>query len=261
MLKSRKYLIFIVILALTAAGIFFFQFKNKPSSTTPSLPVATPYSEVDTATPPTSNQNTKTDNGDNAEASITILPEQISLEIPFTSQAPHQNWSMPYQEFCEEASMLMAASYAKNQTISSPQDADKKLKALQKFEMEKFGFYQDTTAEETALILQEYFDLKKTRVAYNPSILDIKTALAQNKAIILPFAGQQLDNPNFRQPGPLYHMLVIKGYTKNGDFITNDPGTRRGADYIYKESVIMNAIHDWNKGDVYKGKKVMIIVD
>ena len=55
-------------------------------------------------------------------------------------------------------------------------------------------------------------------------------------------------------------MLIIKGYTKEGNFITNDPGTRRGADFIYSPGVLMNAIHDWNGGDVDNGKKVMIVV-
>jgi hypothetical protein len=73
-------------------------------------------------------------------------------------------------------------------------------------------------------------------------------------------AGRQLGNPNYKQPGPLYHMLVIKGYKKNGDFITNDSGTRKGADYIYQADVIMQAMHDWNGGKVKTGKKVMLIV-
>ena len=40
-------------------------------------------------------------------------------------------------------------------------------------------------------------------------------------------------------------MLVIKGFTSDGKFITNDPGTRNGADYLYTESTLMSAIHDW----------------
>lgn len=37
-------------------------------------------------------------------------PIEVNLDIPFTSQAPNQSWALPYKEFCEEASVLMAMS-------------------------------------------------------------------------------------------------------------------------------------------------------
>ena len=88
----------------------------------------------------------------------------------------------------------------------------------------------------------------------------MKKALSENKAILIPVAGRMLGNPYFQSPGPIYHMLVIKGYTKDGDFITNDPGTRNGENYIYSPEVIMNALHDWNSVDMNKGAKVIVIV-
>ena len=61
--------------------------------------------------------------------------------------------------------------------------------------------------------------------------------------------------------GPLYHMLVVKGYTKDGTIITNDPGTRRGADFLYDPDALFNAVHDWNGGNVNEGAKVMVVVE
>jgi len=76
-----------------------------------------------------------------------------------------------------------------------------------------------------------------------------------------------LKNPNFKAPGPIYHMLVIKGLTKTGDFITNDNGTRNGHNYIYKPDILYAAIHDApqgghsiNKADLDANRKAMIIV-
>jgi hypothetical protein len=70
-----------------------------------------------------------------------------------------------------------------------------------------------------------------------------------------------LGNPYFSGDGPPYHMLVLTGY-KRGKFITNDPGTRRGEGYMYKEDVIMNAIHDWagSKETIRDGEKAMMVV-
>ena len=42
---------------------------------------------------------------------FTILPVYAAdiLPVPFTSQAPAGDWSQPYQDFCEEASIVKAA--------------------------------------------------------------------------------------------------------------------------------------------------------
>jgi len=190
----------------------------------------------------------------------TLLPVEMNLAVPFTVQAPLRNWSLPYEEFCEESSVLMAASFVQKRDIPDANLADQALLAIKAFEDKTFGYYEDTTADETTRILREYFGINQVVLAIDPTILDIKTALANRKAVIMPVAGREIGNPYFQQPGPLYHMLVIKGYTSNGEFITNDPGTRRGADYMYAENVLMRAMHDWNGGDVLHGRKVIIIV-
>ena len=100
------------------------------------------------------------------------LPSEINLNVPFTIQAPHQIWTEPYKEFCEEASVLMAASYINGQDIPNPDFADARMKEIQEFEINRFGFYEDTTAEETAIILKEYYGLDSVNVVYNPSAND-----------------------------------------------------------------------------------------
>ncbi|HLA25564.1 MAG TPA: C39 family peptidase [Patescibacteria group bacterium] len=187
------------------------------------------------------------------------LPAEINLKIPFTSQAPHANWNLPYGEACEEASALMVHYFYKNKTFTK-ESADAEIKKLVDFQTKKYGFYKDSTADETARFIKDYLKYKKVRVL--PATINaIKQELAAGRPVIIPAAGRLLGNPNFRQPGPLYHMLVVKGYTKDGKFITNDPGTRNGANYVYSQKVLMNAIHDWNGGDVNNGKKVIIVVD
>lgn len=191
---------------------------------------------------------------------MATLMGAVNLDVPFTSQAPHQNWDDPYQDFCEEASVLMAMSYVKGENISNPDVADAKMLAIKSFEETRFGYHKDTNVAETAVIIKEFYKYSNITIINNPSIDDIKNALTDRKAIIVPVAGRKLKNPYFTSPGPLYHMLVIKGYTKDGQFITNDPGTRRGADFIYPAEVLFNAIHDWNGGDVNNGAKVIIVV-
>jgi hypothetical protein len=249
--KHRIVVLGTIIFFVAMASLALFRLKDRLLSVP--LPIAIPYTPLPVSQEPIPMSPEK-------PVLDATLPAEVNLKIPFTSQAPHQNWDLPYKEFCEEASILMTVSYVNNQPILGPDDADAKLLAIKDFEEEELGFHEDTNAEDTAKIIREFYKLEKIEIIENPTALDIRKALAQGKAVIAPFAGRELKNPNYQQPGPLYHMLVIKGYRKNGDFITNDPGTKRGADYIYKEAIIMNALHDWNDGDVKNGKKVIITV-
>lgn len=189
------------------------------------------------------------------------LPAEINLAVPFTSQAPHANWNLPYQEACEEASLLMVARYKKGEPIRSPEDADAEIKKIIAFEEKLFGYYEDTTAEEVVRLAKELYGFMRSRAVYDFSVEQLKSELAAGNPVILPAAGRLLPNPNFRSPGPLYHMLVVRGYTKDGTFITNDPGTRKGKEFLYRPGDLLNAVHDWNGGDVVNGRKVMIILD
>lgn len=189
------------------------------------------------------------------------LASEINLAVPFTPQAPDAKWDPPYKEFCEEASILMAASYVQSKAIPSADFADQAMWAIKAFEENRFGYYEDTTAEETAVVLREYFKIDSVTLLENPSVDELKRALSAGKLVLLPAAGRLLGNPYYTAPGPLYHMLVIKGYTAEGKFITNDPGTRRGADFLYSPETLMNAMHDWRADrDVTQGRKVVIIV-
>lgn len=186
------------------------------------------------------------------------IPEEINLEIPFASQAPTGNWDMPYQEACEEAATIMVHRYFENESLD-PKIMDSELLRLIDWENETFGYYKDTTAEEMVRILREYFGHKNVEIKTEFTIDDIMKAVAKGHPVILPTAGRLLPNPNFRQPGPVYHTVVIKGYLK-GKIITNDPGTRNGKDFLYSPEALMNAIHDWNEKDILLGRKIMIVV-
>lgn len=250
----RKYSVIFIIMVIIAAGLAAVFASEKTNLITqlfgPRIPAAEPYKpSPSVSVPPLI-----------SPAPISKLAPEVNLDIPFTSQAPHQNWVLPYKEFCEEASVLMAISFIKGLAIPNADFANARMLEIKSFEEKRFGYYEDTSAEETAAIIKEFYKFPAVKVVANPSITDIKLALSQGKAVIVPAAGRQLGNPYYTQPGPLYHMLVIKGYTKDGKFITNDPGTRQGADFLYEPDVLWNAIHDWNNSDVDKGKKVMLVV-
>ncbi|MDA1209100.1 MAG: C39 family peptidase [bacterium] len=186
------------------------------------------------------------------------LPESVLIRIPFTSQAPLLNWDAPYQEACEETSLLMVHHFLQRIGFD-PVSADAEIVDLTEW-VSADGFSEDITIRELAQVAQRRFGY--TPYLYeNPTIEDLKHLIASGNPVIVPVAGRKLKNPYFSGPGPWYHMLVLTGYDSTS-FITNDPGTRRGFGYAYKYNVLYNAIHDWTgkKEDIEKGPIVVLVL-
>lgn len=195
-----------------------------------------------------------------AEEKEEVILETINLAIPFTPQAPHANWEMPYQEACEEASVYMVHLFYEGLITGLVEAAvaDQELLAMVAFQEEQ-GLTPDVTAEELVGFIKDYYQYEQVEVLEEPTIEDLKQHLTYGRPVIIPAAGRMLGNPNFSGEGPLYHMLVLRGYTDT-QFITNDPGTKNGEAYLYNYETIMNAMHDWNGGDVENGRQVAVVI-
>lgn len=200
--------------------------------------------------------NTNSQANTNEPAQIQI-PAEFNLDIPFTSQAPFQVWDPAHEEYCEEASLLMANRFLQGRSIDGPADADEAMNAIAAWEVDRFGYFESTTAEETAVIARDFLGLEAEVLPYN--FTAVQEALVSGKVVIIPAAGQELGNPFFTPPGPVYHMLVIKGWTEEY-VITNDPGTKRGENYVYDPDVLYAAIGDYNHNNPSSGEKLMIVV-
>jgi len=187
-----------------------------------------------------------------------ILPESFTLDIPFICQAPLGNWNPPFGDTCEEAAILTVHYYFQQKKSVDPSTVAREIREIVDFESKNYNFYKSISAEQTARLIRDYFGYK-AEVFYDISLEDIKKELIKGNPVIVPAAGRLLKNPYFKTPGPLYHMLVIKGYTAS-EFIVSDPGTRRGANFKYSYQILERAMHDWNGGDVKNGKSAMISV-
>lgn len=185
------------------------------------------------------------------------IPASLNLKAVFFPQAPYGNWDLPWQEACEEASVMLVANVYldKNWTI---EQFNQEILKLVDWENKKFGDYKHTSVAQTSEILGQYFGLK-TVIHENPTFEDVKNVLAQGHFIVMTFAGKELYNPFYRNGGPNYHAMMVKGYKENGKLIVHDVGTKRGDDYVYAWPVIENALHDYAE-PIYKGAKRMIEV-
>lgn len=174
-----------------------------------------------------------------------------TLSVQFTSQAPFGEWSDPrQQDGCEEASAFMAVKWARGETFTL-EEAKAAIIGMSDWEKQTFGEFMDTSVEDSAeRLLRQYLGFNNFVVQKNVDTDDIRTALAQGQLVIIAVDGQELNNPNFNDGGPLRHMLVVTGFDQStNEFITNDPGTRVGGGYRYSLSTIALALRDYPSGD------------
>jgi len=189
-----------------------------------------------------------------------LLPE-VRLQVPFTTQTPFAEWVPPFDEACEEASLIMLEYHLLDQALNPD---------LARLEIELFtdwatknDYHIDVSIQELAKMASKYYQRKpKVYLGNQVTVASIKRLLDLGYPVIIPAAGKELQNPHFQNGGPPYHMLVITGYDAE-HFYTHDPGTRFGESYAYPIDRLYQAIHNWNgsKETVSKGMKAMMVLE
>lgn len=182
------------------------------------------------------------------------LPTKKVLDMSFASQAPFGDWSEPWQNACEEASINIVRYYLSGRTLTKELMRDDILSMVD-WQMKNWGSHDDLDAEKTLTLARSIYELEGKVIA-DYSVDSIKRSIANGVPVIVPTDGRLLNNPNFKNGGPPYHMLVIKGYDSAG-FITNDPGTRKGEGYYYLYQTVLGAVKNPDGGP----KEVLIITN
>lgn len=180
-----------------------------------------------------------------------IIPDTYNIEnMDFFSQAPYGNRNQPYQDACEEASLLIWQYYLNN-TSKTKAEYNKDLLAMVDLEMKMLWYFESTTIMEMKQIINTRDKSIKAKIIEHPTIRDLEREISQNNVVVAPFYWKGLNNPHYALWGPNYHFLVIKGYDKD-NFITHDVWTLRWANRHYTKKIIMDNLHDRNRIDVRK---------
>jgi hypothetical protein len=183
----------------------------------------------------------------------------VLLDVPFAPQSPYANWDALHEEACEEMSLIMVHHFLAGTPLSSA-DAETEVQQMVAWETaNRYGV--DVSVAQLGAIATALYGYH-ARVLANVTANTLRSELSRGNAIILPVAGRELNNPHFEGQVPFYHMLVVIGYSGD-DFITNEPGTKDGAKYVYSTDVLMNALHDWIgvKEQIATGPKNALVVE
>lgn len=212
----------------------------------------------------------KKKNKEKEEVKKVEILDQVDLSVPFTSQAPYANWADPWQEACEEASLIMIDYYWQKKQIGGEipkKDANDIILDMVGWQEKNWGGHDDLKTDKIAKLAKDYFGYKKVEVKYDISIEDIKAELSKGNPVLMPTAGRLLANPYFTAPGPVYHNLVVVGYDSDG-FIVNDSGVWQGYKFRYSFDNLYNAIHDYvdgaskaNPEPILGGRKAMVVIN
>ena len=206
------------------------KFKTEPTSTSVSVVTNTTSVKLN----PNHENTTRTPRVATSllTGSLVLNDTDVHLNVPFTSQAPEKIWDDPWQNACEEAAILMLDAYYKGYGLS-PLSAKDELQRIITWE-EQQGWGASITIEQVKKIATDYFkSTKKITIVENPTVEQIKKFVAAGSPVLVVADGKVLPNKYYSRGGPTYHAFIIRGYTKD-QFITNDPGVNRGANFVFR---------------------------
>ncbi len=92
------------------------------------------------------------------------LLDQVNLDVPFYPQAPDGDWGEPWQEACEESSILLAHAYATGTSLSKDEFRQGVLDLVD-WQNEMLGDYEHTTINQTARMFKEVLGFSDIKIS------------------------------------------------------------------------------------------------
>lgn len=175
--------------------------------------------------------------------------EVIKLKVPYTSEIPLGSWVKPWNNACEEATIVMAESYYFGNQTMDKKTAVKYMTPLFGIQNKIFGGNADTDATRTAKLINNYLAVSAT-IKTNPTLEEIKEQLRAGKPVVSFHYAKNIKNPHYRwrAGGSYYHVVLLVGFDDNtAEFFVHDSGDDvSGAYHRYSYDLIMNTLHDFN---------------
>src|SRR5260370_11339140 len=175
------------------------------------------------------------------------LPTAVLLPVPFTSQAPLNNWAQR-QHTCEEASLVMVDRYLKcdhSGALIDPHTADATINHV------------TTSKPAVDLTIQPVGDVARNNWGWAYKILPsdrlhMKQQLSLGRPLIFGVRTHELGTSNYpgysshyEQAGwSVSHYLVVTGYNGSDQFLLNDPVLTPGHGYPTTYHQLMHAVDD-----------------
>ena len=173
----------------------------------------------------------------------TPLPSQVLLQVPFTTQAPLNNWAQ-HQESCEAATLTMLVSYWQHSSavVIDPHAADASINQIDKWKSQP-----DLNVTMMGELAEQHFGFASRIVPNDPKV--IAEQLSAGRPLIAEVRTHALGNPRYPGYSTHYeqngysvpHFILIIGYDSTGVWL-NDPGISWGRGYHISYAQLAHAI-------------------
>jgi hypothetical protein len=178
----------------------------------------------------------------------TPLPSQVLLQVPFTTQAPLNNWAQ-HQESCEAATLTMLVAYWQHNpsVVIDPHAADASINQIDRWKSQP-----DLTTTMMGELGAQHFGYTYRIVPNDPKV--IAEQLAAGRPLIAEVRTHALGNSRYPGYSSHYeqngysvpHFILIIGYDSTGVWL-NDPGISWGRGYHISYAQLAHAIDSLDK--------------
>lgn len=178
----------------------------------------------------------------------TTTPALVNLTVPFIPEVANGNWSKPWNNACEEASITAVEQFYLGTSPKNRAAEERMMLQLVAWENKQFGHNANTDAAETARVINDYSSFNAS-IKLEPTLEEIKAELTAGYPVISLHYGFGLNNPRLRflATGSSYHMMVLVGFDDaKQEFIVNDNGWEGGLDSRYPYATILDTLHDYD---------------
>ncbi len=170
-----------------------------------------------------------------------VQASPVILPVPFTAQAPEGNWGEPWDNACEETSMVMVENYYRGNWSLNVEKSKKEIQNVLTNKEVLIGKSKDESPESIVKLITEVYK-REAEVVKGITIEKIKQEIDGGYPVIIAFDARLVRNANFIAPKPTYHVAVIVGYDdKTKQFIINEPGTSDGKHFRYGYDELLKA--------------------
>jgi hypothetical protein len=183
--------------------------------------------------------------GPGTEVSPAALPDHILLQVPFTTQAPLNNWAQ-HQESCEAANLTMLWLYwhRDSSVVIDPHTADNYIR-----EIDSWKPQPDLNDTMTGELAEQHWGYSYRLVPNDPKV--IAQQLSAGRPLLAEVRTHGLGNSHYPGYSSHYeqtgwsvpHFVTIIGYDSAGVWL-NDPGISWGRAYHITYAQLTHAIDD-----------------
>lgn len=173
------------------------------------------------------------------------LPDHVLLQVPFTTQAPLNNWAQ-HQESCEAANLSMLVSYWNHDqsVVLDPHAADNMIRQIDSWKPQP-----DLNDTMMGQLAQQHWGYDYRILPNTPQV--IAQQLAAGRPLLAEVRTHGLGNAHYpgysshyeQQGWSVPHFVLIIGYDSSGVWL-NDPGISWGRGYHISYAQLAHAIDD-----------------